>query len=71
MLGYVLALPVQDVINAIDKRLQTVYGAAAKLTPEAAHTLSLAIFEGALTQKGGHAIRLKHVFVDMTAAADA
>jgi hypothetical protein len=71
MLGYVLALPVQDVVGAIDKRLQKVYGATAKLTPEAAHTLSLAIFEGALTQNSGHAMRLKHVFVDMTAAADA
>lgn len=71
MLGYVLALPVQDVIDAINKRLQTVYGAEAKLTPEAAHALSLAIFEGTLVQKGGHAIRLKHVFVDMTASADA
>jgi hypothetical protein len=71
MLGYVLALPVQDVIGTIDSRLQKVYGAAAKLTPEAAHALSLAIFEGALTQHSGHAIRLKHVFVDMTSAADA
>jgi hypothetical protein len=71
MLGYVLALPIQNVVGAIDERLQKVYGAAAKLTAEAAHTLSLAIFEGALTQRSGHAIRLKHVFVDMTAAADA
>jgi hypothetical protein len=71
MLGYVLALPVQDVVGAIDERLQKNYAATAKLTQEAAHTLSLAIFEGALTQKNGHAIRLKHIFVDMTAAAEA
>lgn len=69
MLGYVLALPVQDVVAAIDGRLQTKYGASAKLSSEAAHTLSLAILEGALTQKSGNTIRLKHVFVDMTAAA--
>lgn len=69
MLGYVLALPAEDVIRAIDGRLQSTYGSAAKLTAEAAHTLSLAILEGALAQKGGHTIRLKHLFVDMTKAA--
>jgi hypothetical protein len=69
MLGYVLALPVQDVVSAIDSRLEKTYGSTAKLTTEAAHTLSLAILEGALTQNSGHAIRIKHVFVDMTSAA--
>jgi hypothetical protein len=33
MLGYVLALPVQDVVSAIDNRLQKTYGTAAKPTP--------------------------------------
>lgn len=69
MLGYVLALPVQDVVSAIDHRLEKAYGTAAKLTPEVAHALSLAILDGVLTQKNGHAIRLKHIFVDMTSAA--
>ena len=45
------------------------YGTAAKLTPEVAHALSLAILDGVLTQKNGHAIRLKHIFVDLTSAA--
>lgn len=69
MLGYVLALPVEDVVKTINDRLRKTYGEAAKLTPEAVHSLSLAILEGALSQKGGHAIRLKHIFVDMTLAA--
>lgn len=69
MLGYVLALPVQDVVDAIDSRLQKTYGTAAKLTPDAGHALSLAILDGALRQKNGNAIRLKHVFVNMTSAA--
>jgi hypothetical protein len=69
MLGYVLVHPVEDVVNAVDDRLQKTYGTAAKLTPDAAHALSLAILEGALAQKGGRTIRLKHIFVDMTSAA--
>jgi hypothetical protein len=46
-----------------------IYGEAAKLTPEPAHSSSLAVLEGALSQTSGHLIRLKHVFVDITAAA--
>jgi len=69
MLGYVLALPAEDVVNTVDDRLRKTYGVVAKLTPETAHAMSLAILEGALSQKGGHAIRLKHIFVDMTPAA--
>lgn len=69
MLGYVLALPAEDVVNAVDVRLRKTYGEVAKLTPEIAHALSLAILESALSQKGGHVIRLKHIFVDMTPAA--
>lgn len=68
MLGYVLALPVEDVVKAVDDRIRKTYGEIAKLSPDAAHALSLAVLEGALTQNGGHAIRLKHIFVDMTPA---
>ena len=67
MLGYVLAFPVENVVNTVDKRLRKTYGEAAKLTPQAAHALSLAILR-ARSQTGGHAIRLKHIFVDMTPA---
>ena len=64
-----LALPVEDVVKTADDRIRKTYGEVAKLSPDAAHALSLAIVEGALTQNGGHAIRLKHIFVDMTLAA--
>ena len=69
MLGYVLALPVESVVQTIDDHLKKSYGEPAKLTPETAHVLSLAILEGVLVQKDGHVIRMKHIFVDMTAAA--
>lgn len=68
MLGYVLALPVEDVITAIDARIQTTYGGAAALTAGSAHALSLSILEGALIQAPSHVIRLQHLFIDMTAA---
>jgi hypothetical protein len=68
MLGYVLALPVENVVNTVADRIRKAYGEGAALTSEAAHALSLAILEGALSQKGSHSIRLKHIFVDMTPA---
>lgn len=71
MLGYVLALPVSDVVDAIDARIRKAYGETAGLTPEATHALSLAMLEGALAQSSGHTIRLKHIFVDMLPAAPA
>jgi hypothetical protein len=69
MLGYVLALPAEDVVKAIDERIRKTYGEAAKLSTDAAHVLALAILEGALQQNEGHLIRMKHIFVDMTPAA--
>lgn len=69
MLGYVLALPASDVIDVVDARIREMYGQAAGLTPEIAHTLCLAVLEGALVQSSSHTIRLKHIFVDMLAAA--
>lgn len=69
MLGYVLSSPIEDVVAFIDARVRKVYGDPAALAPEMPHPASLAILEGVLTQKGQHAIRLKHVFVDMLAAA--
>lgn len=69
MLGYVLALPASDVVEAIDARIRKTYGDSAGLTPQTAHALSLAVLEGALTQSGSHTIRLKHIFVDMIPAA--
>jgi hypothetical protein len=69
MLGYVLALPASDVVDAIDARIRKTYGETAALTAEAAHALSLAILEGALKQSSNHTIRVKHIFVDMLPAA--
>jgi len=69
MLGYVLAQPVTEVIAAIEKRIETTYGAAAKLAPNVTHALAAAILEGPLTQGSGHAIRLKHIFVNLPEAA--
>ncbi|MBN8940493.1 MULTISPECIES: hypothetical protein [Alphaproteobacteria] len=69
MLGYVLALPAADVVDAIDARIRKTYGEAAGLTPETTHALSLAVLQGALSQSSSHTIRLKHIFVDMLPAA--
>ena len=68
MLGYMLALPVQNVIDFIDSRMRQVYGAPAALQPEPVHPQSLAILASTLVQSGHHHIRLKHVFVDMLPA---
>lgn len=70
MLGYVLALPLDKVTNSIDAKLRKTYGDTAKLSTDTAHELSLCIFESWLGQSGGHKIRLKHIFVDMTPAAE-
>lgn len=69
MLGYALALPVQDIIDFVDARIRKVYGEAAVLQPETAHPLSLAVLSGVLVQSEHHHIRIKHVFVDMLPAA--
>lgn len=69
MLGYVLGTPVKDVVDFVDARLRKVYGAPAALVPDTPHPASLAVLESALVQNGTHKIRLKHVFVDMLAAA--
>lgn len=69
MLGYVLALPVDLVVQTIDAKIQKTYGVDAGLTTQSAHALALAILEGALSQSPSHTIRLKHLLIDMTAIA--
>ncbi len=69
MLGYILALPAQDVVDFIDSRIRKVYGKPAALQPEPSHPQSLAVLTGVLVQGEDHHIRLKHVFVDMLPAA--
>ena len=69
MLGYVLGVPVEDVVSFVDARLRKVYGDSAALAPDPLHPASLAVLESAVVQSGHHTIRLKHVFVDMLASA--
>ena len=68
MLGYMLALPAQNVIDFIDSRIRSVYGKTAALQTKPAHPRSLAVLAGTLVQRGHHHIQLKHVFVDMLPA---
>ena len=69
MLGYVLVLPVEEVVSTIDGRIRATYGEEAQLAAEVPHPLALAILEGGLRREAGDEIRLKHIFVDMTSAA--
>lgn len=66
MLGYVLKMPVNQIVDSIDRRIQRDYGQAAKLFQVFRHPLSLDVLESTLIQQNKHAIRLKHIFVDMT-----
>ena len=68
MLGYLLGLPPDQVIDFIDQRIRTRYGEAAALERERPHPQSVAVFVGSLVQEGGHDIWLRHVFVDMLPA---
>jgi hypothetical protein len=69
MLGYVLALPAEEVVRSIDHRLRKTYGESAKLISAADHPDALSIHDGALAQHSGSAIRLRHILVDMTPAS--
>jgi hypothetical protein len=71
MLGYVLALPVDGIVAAIDQRVRKTYGEAAALAPSPAHPQALRVLENGLMQSGHHPIRLRHIFVDMQVAAPA
>ena len=69
MLGYVLALPADAIIQAVNNRLQQTYGTSAALTAASPHEDALSIHEGALQRADGTSIRLRHIFVDMVPAA--
>lgn len=71
MLGYVLSVPAGELAEDIDSRIQTAYGAAAKLAVTGCHPGALCMHEGAIPQGGAHHIRLLHIFVDMTPAGPA
>ncbi len=70
MLGYVLVLPVQEVVSSIDQRIRTTYGDEAHLAANTPHPSALAVLEGVLKRNSGEEIHLKHIFVDMTPAAE-
>jgi hypothetical protein len=69
MLGYVIELPAEKIVQSIDKHMCDTYGQGSKLSPIQAHSLSLALLEGVVTQSDGHVIKLRHIFVDMLPAA--
>lgn len=71
MLGYVLALPVDDIVAIIDQRVRRTYGEAAALAAIPAHPHALRVLENDLLQAGDHPIRLRHIFVDMQLATPA
>lgn len=69
MLGYVLALPADAIVQAVDGRLQKDYGGGAALATTPVHADALSIHEGTLQRADGTYIRLRHLFVDMLPAA--
>jgi hypothetical protein len=72
MLGYVLALPMDELIGSIDSRIRERYGDAAGMDAGGIHPNALSMSKSALPQgDGGHIIRLVHLFVEMTTAGPA
>ena len=70
MLGYVLALPYDTLVQGIDARVRADYGDIAALHSTVGHPQALSLHTCTLSQgSNGHKIRILHVFVDMTAAA--
>lgn len=69
MLAYVLSLPVDAVVKTIDTKLQKDHGVASALEGAIVHSDALVIQEGLLPRPDGTSIRLRHLFVDMVAAA--
>ncbi len=69
MLGYVLALPVESIVSHLDKRMRKTFGQNAGLGVTDTHPMALAVLESQLAQGPHHTIRLKHIFVEMLAAA--
>lgn len=68
MLGYVLTLPVDDIVSYLDERVRKAYGEGAAFASSPAHPHALRVLENGLLQPGDHPIRLRHIFVDMQAA---
>lgn len=69
MLGYVLRLPVKDIVDYVDGRIRKAYGDQAALAEAEPHLNALVVLENQLIQGDHHPIRLKHLFVEMLGAA--
>lgn len=68
MLGYVLVMPVEGIVQFIDSRIRRDYGEGAALRGQVSRQGSLAVCEGDLIQPGDSKITIKHIFVDMLPA---
>lgn len=69
MLGYVLALPIDAILAAINKRAQRDFGDNAQLQTSNHDYIAMALRQCRLTQTDGHTIEIKHIFVDMQTAS--
>lgn len=69
MLGYVLALPADAIVQAVNNRLQQTYGAVAALAAATPHPDAISTHDGTLQRDDGTPVRLRHIFVDMIPAA--
>ena len=65
MMGYVLKLPIESILNYLDRRMRDVWGRTAAFTKEAKIPYALAVRSNKVLQCSVHEIRLTHVFVDM------
>ena len=69
MLGYVLALPVDDIVTWLEHRIVKKYGTAATLVQDTVHPLSLAALDGLLPQPGGQSYGRKWCTDELSRAA--
>ena len=65
MLGYVLALPIDIILDYLERRMQNLWGATAAFSDEFSSHSALAVRSNKVLQCSVHEIRLTHVFVDM------
>jgi len=68
MLGYVLALPIDSILDVISKRSHKDYGDDAQLQASNYECAAIAMRRCRLTQADGHRIEMLHLFVDMQTA---
>ncbi|MBB3589923.1 hypothetical protein FHX08_000267 [Rhizobium sp. BK529] len=69
MLGYALSLPGEEIVDAVNQRLQQTYGTSPVLVATAPHQHALEIHDGHLQQDNGTQIKVRHIIVDMVPAA--